>query len=405
MPFRSENAFAQGRPRRPRRSPGSDHRPVPMTFTMPSSLMSVSPSTSVELRAFHYWVENFTAQRTDVIDMKDDYGTYALSRWNHTRPGSSLHLAVSAFSLASIIKMRTEIKELSRETIDQLLVAIKLMGGYDNVMYLGKRQITQPLPPSTVDDAGPPIWNNISHYKGAAGLLQIRQEQGYPQNVPLDRAVRFFIKIRACILRGETVQGWLQNGAAYGEEGPALTLDSLTVQVAALRSRSVTLFHETDPDLPSRINRLEDIAIEARELDLALAAWTHAIPDEWKFSIHPSTEPTKSDVQYEGHIHRYTTHEHAAIWIHYRAVRIIVNSILLRLLSALAECARPESSLTAQLGMCQEKIISLATDLCRTVPCFFLSDHKIDASGSKPTERGDYIASTEGNISQRWQFS
>lgn len=201
-----------------------------MALTTPSSLVSLSLSIPVELHAFHYWVENFTAWPNDLLDIGHEYGSYALCHWNRARPDSSLHLAVSAFSLAvfglarrvnkaleeadefyarSVMKTRKEIKELSKETIDQLLVATMLMASYDvcfgllfleyrnacadsrqNIMYRAKRQFTQNPPSSAADESGSPFWKNVAHYKGTAGLLQVRQQQGCPQNLPLDRAVR-----------------------------------------------------------------------------------------------------------------------------------------------------------------------------------------------------------------------
>jgi hypothetical protein len=126
---------------------------------MPPSPVSVALSTPVEIHAFHYWVENFTAWPKDLLDIGHkyttytlEYSTYALCRWNLIRSDSSIYLAASAFSLAafgaarhaneafekanrffarSIIKTRKEINELSNETIDQLIVATMLMASYD----------------------------------------------------------------------------------------------------------------------------------------------------------------------------------------------------------------------------------------------------------------------------------
>lgn len=88
-------------------------------------------------------------------------------------------------------------------------------------------------------------------YYYCVSQLQVRKQHGYTPNVSLDRARRrpivsqislqgfsgltSLFKIRLCILQGDTVQEWLQDGALYGEEGPILTLDSLMIQVAALR--------------------------------------------------------------------------------------------------------------------------------------------------------------------------
>lgn len=117
-----------------------------------SSSVSRSLLIPIEVHAFHYWVANFADWPKDLRDIGHEYGTYALCHWNHAQPDSSLHLALSAFSLAvfgqgksvkeavkkadqfyvrSIIKIRKEIKHLSNETIDQALAATTLMSGYE----------------------------------------------------------------------------------------------------------------------------------------------------------------------------------------------------------------------------------------------------------------------------------
>ena len=158
LPFRSENAFAQGKPRRPRKHPGDENGKDSMTMITPPSQVSASLSFPVELQAFNYWIENFTAWPNDLVDFGHEYCTHALRHWNHTQPDSGLHLAVSSFSLAVfgqakrcdkalqaadkfyarwIIRARGEIEELSEEKIDELLIATMLMAGYDVRFRLG----------------------------------------------------------------------------------------------------------------------------------------------------------------------------------------------------------------------------------------------------------------------------
>ena len=85
-------------------------------------------------------------------DFGEEFGTYALRHWVHAPSNSSLHLAVSAFSLAvfgqarhvdqalvdadkfyarSVVKTRREVEQLSNETVDQLLATTALMASYD----------------------------------------------------------------------------------------------------------------------------------------------------------------------------------------------------------------------------------------------------------------------------------
>jgi hypothetical protein len=51
------------------------------------------------------------------------------------------------------------------------------------------RKSPKPLP--SAQGSSPPILGFYAyHYKGTASLLQVRQQRGYTQNVPLEKAVR-----------------------------------------------------------------------------------------------------------------------------------------------------------------------------------------------------------------------
>ena len=106
----------------------------------------------MKLQAFNYWIANLTACPSDLPDIGHDYSAYVLCHWNRAQPDSSLHLAVSAYSLAafgrksrmfktleiadnfyaqSIVKTQHEIKEPSNESIHQLLLVTILLTNYE----------------------------------------------------------------------------------------------------------------------------------------------------------------------------------------------------------------------------------------------------------------------------------
>lgn len=111
----------------------------------------LSPSTSLEVHALNYWVETFATWPTELLDFGQEYGSFALGRWSDAGMDTSLHLAVSAFSLAAfgrakrldvaiqnakrvyseaMTRTREEIARLSNQNIDQLLIATAMMGSY-----------------------------------------------------------------------------------------------------------------------------------------------------------------------------------------------------------------------------------------------------------------------------------
>jgi hypothetical protein len=269
-----------------------------------------------------------------------------------------------------------------------------VLTAYQNFMYGAKRRCVFNPCSSTSDEVGSRFWKTVCHYIGAVGLLQVRQQQGHPQNLPLYRAVRrplvsepasilnllaltrSYFQIRACILRGDFVQEWLQDGAQYGEEGPTLKLDSLMTRVAALRSKCLKVFRLKNP---SRVlqSANADMVAEALDLDETLTQWSKDLPVEWRFSVffvEATQEPVKSDLLYNDSVRYYTTHGHAAVWMRYLAVRLIVCSICLRLLSALPQWTSQGPSSVEQLKAYQESINLLATNMCCSVPFFFVSE-------------------------------
>jgi hypothetical protein len=190
----------------------------------------------------------------------------------------------------------------------------------------------------------------------------------------------------------------LLNGAEYGEEGHALEIDSLMIRVAALRTKSLALFGG-ESMCPFTV---EEAAAEAHELDKALALWSQAVPDDWKFSSQPCTarlESPETDLLYNGPVHTYTTHGHACVWNRYRAARLIVNSIGNRSFSNLPQYPSQHSFSMAQQEICRTNIESLANELCGSVPFFFNSPNTPGAgAGSGSIKIGGNVVKTESEI-------
>ncbi|KAI1408379.1 hypothetical protein F5Y13DRAFT_111593 [Hypoxylon sp. FL1857] len=403
--FKSENAFAQGKPRRPWKPRERDveiGEVVPTSFTPDLALDSpTSPLPPPDDEAFHFWVDNYMFKDDELPEFAREYSHYVIAYWDKARPDSSLRLAVSAVSHAvfgrakkadeliedaeklfsqSIGKMRSEFHELTQDNIDEVLVTTMLMAFYENIMYGDERHHSQnqgsiPDP----DVVGSRFWKKVCHHEGAAGLLKLRQEHGWTPNLALERAARRQL-IRTCILRGIPEAPWLQDGAQFGEEGPMLDLDSIMIRVASLRQRSLPLFLPKSARFSSQLHP-GHIAAEGQDLDTALESWARNVPDDWKFSAQSGSTV---DITFDGLIHIYPSHGHGAIWNRYRAVHIIVNSIRKRALSIMAQCSAQTVSANAEQEICQEKIASLATDLCRGIPFFIASRNDIQESTASP---------------------
>jgi hypothetical protein len=119
-------------------------------------------------------------------------------------------------------------------------------------------------------------------------------------------------------------------------------------------------------------NEFEDLALEANNLDFALAAWSSSLPEDWGFDSFPYASRQKeiNSFIYDGWRASYATHGHAVVWNRYRTIRLIVNSIRIRLLSSIS--GFHDSHVNDQLETCRDTINFLTTDLCRSVGFFLI---------------------------------
>jgi hypothetical protein len=153
LPFRDENAFAGGQPRRPRDSSGK-RSGSPSTS---SSVFVMSPPSRalvipLETHALQYWITNYASWSDDLIDIGHGYCNYAIGLWNYIRPDSCVRNAIAAFAHATfararrdtqalvaantfyaqaITRLRQDISELCVDRIDESIVATMLLSAYD----------------------------------------------------------------------------------------------------------------------------------------------------------------------------------------------------------------------------------------------------------------------------------
>ncbi|KAI0376875.1 hypothetical protein F5Y04DRAFT_195147 [Hypomontagnella monticulosa] len=403
--FVSENAFAQGKPRRPWKPRERDSVTTEATDLLAEvELSPASPPIFLDDGTIKSWMENYVSRDSEMPESAREYGCYLRVYWDSLRHNSSLHLAASAVASTvlgyttrdnnmiqnaaalfaeSVTRMQIEVQQLSQDNIDELLITTMLVADYEEITYRDGRNQSREDSPSSApnhDVIGSQFWEDNIYHEDAAGLLGLRQQRGWAPSPGLDSAVRRKV-IRAYVLRGLLVDEWLQDGAQFGEEGPVLDLDSIIVRVANLRARSLCLFlpksgRFSDQPHPG------DLAIEARNLDLALEFWSRNIPDDWKFSTQPDSTPYAT---FDGLVYVHATYDQGAIWNQYRALRIIVNSIRKRALAVMAQCAAQAVFVNAERGVCLEMIASIATELCRSMP-FFSPNHTAPGLASTITE-------------------
>ncbi|KAH8893939.1 hypothetical protein GQ53DRAFT_717677 [Thozetella sp. PMI_491] len=430
--FRSENVFAQGRPRRPRQPRAraavsaslarvSAGQAMPITqlptiqaFAAVLAQRTLRPalSTPLELQALNFCVRSFFTEDNKLPQIGRELEAFVLPHYDHAQPDSSLQLALTSYSLAvfgrwkgvrpaicraqrvyarSVVRTQQELGYLSSGNIDEIILAMMLMGRYENIMFAHREPATARLP----DEVGTRFFEQVCHEKGASSLLHIRKQLGFPPNPDLDRAIRRQC-LRIIILRGAPMPPWFDDGTDWGEEGPSLSLDTLMGRVLVLRNRSISLFKDPG-SLSPFTEAVTNIASDAEKLDADLATWPVSLPQEWRYvSEFPALSQKKdSGLPNGGPLHHYSSLAHAALWNRYRALRLITNGIFRRSLNLLAEKSVVYPSSEAVLNQCRKNMAENADDICAGTQCFF-DDH-----ASRPPSDSDTEALSEFEVTPK----
>jgi hypothetical protein len=176
-------------------------------------------------------------------------------------------------------------------------------------------------------------------------------------------------------LRGNAIPGWLQDGALFGESGPALQIDALMVRAAAFRSRALAFFSNTSAALPTSTPDLEYLAHTGKELEDDLVQWADSMTGEWKaYRQDPQTESDTNENNnetYNGLFNSYTSHGHASLWIRQRALRLIINSIFIKFIAVRMQNSPDDEHLRWKQNRMRGNLASTSSELCRDAAFFF----------------------------------
>jgi hypothetical protein len=144
------------------------------------------------------------------------------------------------------------------------------------------------------------------------------------------------------------------------------------------------------PRLSKRNKDVEQLHYRATTLDRELSDWPHTAPKSWTCSVATNVNALPASHFMPSQVHKYPDFYTARVWNIYRVSRLIIQSILLRIISWL-----PHSSATdANMSTLERSSVALVDDICASVP--FLFGHKLEKMKAPvPTESGD-----RANISQ-----
>jgi hypothetical protein len=285
--------------------------------------------------------------------------------------------------------MRQGITMAEGKAIGHLLLASLMMSSYESIAHGSHGGSPTSQTQVMTDIAGVRTWNPVCHYDGTLALLRLHRERGNGDDLAFYRAVRRPVvstshytnsscswmdllcglqrlawQIRGYILLGKVVPDWLRDGAVYGEVGPILELDKLMVRCATLRSKALKV--SDDVQHPSLDCREEHTAVlvQAQELDDALTTWADGVTGKsWTLKVHDISEHAGAVFSwYDSTVYTFKTHAHAIVWMRYWALRLIALSI----------CIDSPSLQTQQRERYLQSVASCATNMCRTIPFFFM---------------------------------
>jgi hypothetical protein len=247
-----------------------------------------------------------------------------------------------------------EILRCDERGFDKVLLTVVLMAWYETTMH---------QPPNLKPNNSLSSLHSWSHHDGAMSILKVWNDKlgdNSPSNI-IKQSRRGLL--RSSLLRNRSLPNWVWDGSRFGEHGLDLGFDGIFVRLVNLRYafKNHKQLNSADP---------VDLISQARELDKACREWAVQIPNEWSYEPYsiPNSWPKREF--YSPFVYVYAHHGYAAVWIQYFAVRMLVNSTILRLL----QLSRPphlqahDPTYRQQHLECTSNLQSMADSLASTIP-------------------------------------
>ncbi|KAL8973536.1 MAG: hypothetical protein Q9197_002223 [Variospora fuerteventurae] len=360
-----------------------------------SAGLSILPSlnTPPDELALTYYIRHHvevSEKWPELADRWDSHMKSALADQYESQPRSVLSLAISAVSHATfgraqrshfasaaastqysraLVKANMALSDANEATQDDTLLAVMLLSFYENVAL-------KTTSDSASQDMESMSARSFAHHDGAMAMLKLRrqQDQRTKCSFELDKLIRRQL-METLLLRSMPPPSWIQNGWQFGEDGYAHELDYCTVQAAKLRHQAKSLLsdraHFTPVARPGKKGSLQSVLAQAETLNDVLIIWANQRPAHDGYRVHTVQDDERSKTGnriLDSTIHVYPSVGHAAMWNRYRAVRLIVHEVRLRISLELAKHAGADTRMLGQNA--KQSIESVADDVCASIPYF-----------------------------------
>ncbi|TGO36881.1 hypothetical protein BHYA_0112g00200 [Botrytis hyacinthi] len=269
--------------------------------------------------------------------------------------GFQFHANKKYNSALRLVSSRLRDEEEARA--DQTLVAVMLLGLYEINTCNGPQSMQS--------------WTK--HVIGASSLMQLRGKQCL--ETPIGRHIFAHLRtqvITNCIQRHVSIPPFIREWSKYAlqfqsrNDAHATNLSEQVMEFGDLRA-TMSSFHD--------YRNAMKIIKAALVIDSKLVEWAFNCPPECMF-YRTLTLRQMSDGVFSDHYHIYDSIWAAALWNHYRCVRILINEVIYVQLTHLRniqpelfdqELRNPIFS-DSQLEISTTAVIQLSHDICASVP-------------------------------------
>ena len=408
-----ENSYASGQKKRPRGPRPNPTVELVGTLDSPSVILPNPPvdlKTQAIMYYTHYHLQTLKDAQSISRGIIDDF----LPIWTSRAQCPILDLALSSMALAVFSRTQqhplaameasakyhqllqtaqTTIPSLNEGNVNVCLLAIFFMGRYEDAIHR----------PSHLIRSSPSLltFQSFSHHDGALAILEIWKDR-LSHTQPATDVVKHTRRglIRSALLRNLVLPNWILEGASFGERGLELEYDRIVVRTLNARHRLSTLLkektqlHRISHDF---IDIAEELNQDLRDTDKALRDWTVHIPRTWSFQRHTlaDTDPWPTKDFYSPTVCSYTSPGHAAVWHHYHAMRLLINSTRLRALKL--RLPSSDDFANEPLLECLSNIRAIASDLASSVP-FCLEKFRVATVPKSSCHQKTITLNTTGDI-------
>ena len=257
--------------------------------------------------------------------------------------------------------------------VDACLLTVFLMARYTSAAH----RPDEPEPIDTFEKL-----QGWSHRDGSTAIMKV-----WHDNFSSDSA-SVIVKqtrrglIRSSLLRRLPVPDWMLDGVRFGESEMDVDHDRIFVRVVNLCYDFATLQQDTS----ATASQMEELNAQAQNLDEAMQKWGNAFPSTYAPEKHTLDEADQTFPRqhfYSSDVQIYPSIGQAAVWSQYYATRMLINSRLMKILTA----SRPDRpflvfTYARQMQDCVARVKDMGERLASNVP-FALECVKVDPGNSK----------------------